>query len=70
MSHFIPQTYVPTPDEIAAKCREIREGWTLNERRRRAIGDKLQDEFPLQWTPPQVDTTLLRPTATSRIVDV
>ena len=31
---------VPTPEEIAAECATIREGWSFKEERRRIVGRK------------------------------
>lgn len=43
-------SYVPTPDEIAAKCAEIRAGWSAQtERSRRAY------HVEIPWEPPLVD---------------
>jgi hypothetical protein len=62
--------YVPTPGEIAAACAAIRDSWTLNERRRRYVGDELPDEpFP-RWQPPTVDTSVFRLASFRRTSDL
>ncbi len=58
--------YLPTPSEISLACEQIRETWTLSERRRRFVGPDLPDEFPSRWQPPTVDTSGFR-LATNRL---
>ena len=43
-----PQTYDPTPEEIAAECERIREGWSAKETRKRSAW---ADAEP--WAPPE-----------------
>jgi len=43
-----PQDYLPTPEEIINKCREIQQGWTRAERLRRLL------LRPADWAPPTV----------------
>jgi len=43
-----PQDYLPTPEEITSKCREIQRGWTRAERLRRLL------VRPADWAPPTV----------------
>ena len=52
--------YLPTPDEIYLACEQIRENWTLNERRRRFVGPEVPEELPQQWHPPTIDTSGFR----------
>lgn len=39
--------YLPTPEEIAAECKRIREGWTRSEQHRRRAG-ATQDDYS-EW---------------------
>jgi hypothetical protein len=43
-----PQDYLPTPEEIGAKCREIQRGWSRAERLRRLL------VRPADWSPPVI----------------
>jgi hypothetical protein len=43
-----PQDYLPTPQEIGAKCREIQRGWSPAERLRRLL------VRPAGWSPPVI----------------
>lgn len=52
--------YLPTPTEIHTACADIRQAWTLNERRRRFVGPELPDELPRSWRPPTIDTSGFR----------
>lgn len=53
--------YLPTRDEIARVCSEIKSGWTLHERRRRFVGEYQPEEGEaLTWMPPVVDTAFFR----------
>ena len=52
--------YIPSPAEIHAACETIREGWSINERRRRFVGPELPDELPRVWQPPVIDTSGFR----------
>ncbi|QDU59158.1 hypothetical protein [Aeoliella mucimassa] len=52
--------YLPSPHDIHAACEQIRENWTLSERRRRFVGPQLPEELPQPWQPPMVDTSGFR----------
>lgn len=39
-------SYIPTPEEIAAKCEEIRAEWSLEELARRRVGDPGKYKVP------------------------
>lgn len=49
--------YLPTPGDIAEACQNIRESWTLSEKRRRYVGKLIGDEDDAMWLPPVVDTS-------------
>ncbi len=51
--------YVPTPEEIAQKCAEIRSRWTTAERRRRCVCQWELLEATLRWQPPVIKTAML-----------
>ncbi len=52
--------YKPTPAQIAAACRQIRLKWSDTETKKRAgfMVDR-NGNFPT-WTPPEIDTEVLR----------
>ena len=47
--------YLPTPQQIAKQCRQIRDRWTATERQRRLVGYG-KEMVESVWTPPQIDT--------------
>lgn len=47
------QIYLPTPDELRARCRAIQNEWTPSERNKRTVQRKRG------WTPPMVRMTEL-----------
>lgn len=60
MDHRERAEYLPTPWEIARACEAIRARWSLNERRRRFVGGRLENDPEPSWRPPLVDTAPLR----------
>lgn len=52
--------YLPTLSEITKACARIRSEWTLNEKRRRYVGDLIPDQRLHQWRPPVIDTSHFR----------
>jgi hypothetical protein len=54
--------YLPSPQQIAIGCAEIRRQWTPSELRRRTVGYELQIQQTM-WFPPTIDTA----TCTARV---
>lgn len=52
--------FLPTPAEIHNACETIRSNWSLNEKRRRFVGDYVPDEIEQGWQPPTIDTSVFR----------
>jgi len=49
--------YMPSPRQIARKCRSIQRSWTPAERQRRIVGFQAISADRI-WLPPQVNTSL------------
>ncbi|TWT78280.1 hypothetical protein Pla123a_10710 [Posidoniimonas polymericola] len=49
--------YLPTSSEIAQACQAIRARWSLNEQRRRYVGELAPEGVELTWRPPVIDTS-------------
>lgn len=59
--------YLPTPDEIAGVCAEIRSGWTLSEKKRRFVGELPAEALDETcWAPPVIDTSQFRASGSGR----
>lgn len=53
--------YLPTPEEIAGLCAEIRSGWSRSEKRRRFVGELPAEALgEIGWAPPVIDTSHFR----------
>ncbi|TWT37061.1 hypothetical protein KOR34_20080 [Posidoniimonas corsicana] len=52
--------YLPTSREISQACARIRSRWSLNEQRRRYVGELVPEDPTQDWRPPVIDTSAFR----------
>jgi len=53
----IQPIYLPTQQQIATECKQIRRRWTPKERQRREVGN-VTTLSNHQWIPPVIDTSV------------